>query len=231
MQESESPVPGLFVFSNWFDQSSCVRLQERLISLYKTFQSTIPQAREQIAKVPQPEMVLTEEGGLEEMRPFWRVQASFEERQMRCEWFPSYGGEGHDLLYFRGNENLPSFLAPFLPDIIECLNTHALTDTPDELQWRCTLNVYKSSQGAVSGFPFHVDIPANGTVTMILNLLRAATFQIAQGPKLVSLSLPVGALVLLSGESRYQWKHRVIPMDAHQGRGEIERMSVVLGVQ
>ncbi len=45
--------------------------------------------------------------------------------------------------------------------------------------------------------------------------------------------LPIGSLLVLSGESRYEWKHRVLPMAAsgEVKPGEIERVSLVLGFQ
>ena len=85
----------------------------------------------------------------------------------------------------------------------------------------------------VAGFPFHVDILANGVVTMILNVQREALFQITKGEAVTDIRLPVGSLLVLSGESRYEWKYRVLPMAASGsgGPGGIERVSLVLGFQ
>ncbi|HEX4608289.1 MAG TPA: hypothetical protein VH092_08795, partial [Urbifossiella sp.] len=106
---------------------------------------------------------------------------------------------------------------------------------PDrELTWKLTMNFYKRVGGRIAGFPFHVDIPANGVVTMILNVQREAVFQITKdGEDVTEIRLPVGSLLVLSGESRYQWKHRVLPM-AGSGAvalGGVERVSLVLGFQ
>lgn len=101
-----------------------------------------------------------------------------------------------------------------------------------DLTWKLTANFYRRTNGAVAGFPFHVDIPTNGVVTMILNVQRAARFEIAKGDACEALDMPVGALLILSGESRYEWMHRVLP-SAEPGAGghAVERVSLVLGYQ
>jgi alkylated DNA repair dioxygenase AlkB len=95
------------------------------------------------------------------------------------------------------------------------------------------MNFYARAGGRIAGFPFHVDIPSNGVVTMILNVQRAVRFEIANGGEPTAIELPVGALLLLSGESRYVWKHRVLPSAAPPGASghPVERVSLVLGFQ
>lgn len=50
---------------------------------------------------------------------------------------------------------------------------------------------------------------------------------------IADIQMAVGSLLILSGESRYEWKHRVLPMVASGEAeiGEIERVSLVLGFQ
>ncbi len=100
-----------------------------------------------------------------------------------------------------------------------------------ELTWKLTMNFYKNIDGTVAGFPFHVDLPANGIVTMILNVQREVLFQIAKDEVVTDIHLPVGSLLVLSGESRYEWKHRVLPMASSgtASAGGVERVSLVLG--
>ena len=95
------------------------------------------------------------------------------------------------------------------------------------------MNFYQSRDGNLAGCPFHVDIPSNGVVTMILNIQRAALFQIAKDEHCQDIELPVGCVLLLSGESRYEWKHRVLPkaLGAEASPGKIQRLSLVLGCQ
>jgi hypothetical protein len=97
--------------------------------------------------------------------------------------------------------------------------------------WKLTVNYYKNTGKAVAGFPFHVDLPANGVVTMILNIQREVKFQIAKDEVVKDLMIPVGGLLILSGESRYNWKHRVLPMEGNDldAKNSIERISLVLG--
>ncbi|WP_422382214.1 hypothetical protein [Marinicellulosiphila megalodicopiae] len=136
------------------------------------------------------------------------------------------------MAYFRGNGNLPQFALHMLPSIQQMIDSLENEIIVVKKQWRLTMNFYKQVEGAVSGFAFHVDIPANGVVTMILNIQRQANFQITDGNRVEDIVLPVGALLLLSGESRYQWKHRVLASHNPQSaNGEIERISLVLGVQ
>lgn len=154
------------------------------------------------------------------------------EKELNSEYFPHYGEEGHTLAYFRGIENIPLFTKNILPDVKLLIdkNNIGINNTKDS--WRLAMNFYENISGVVSGFPFHVDIPANGVVTMIMNIHRAAMFQITNGSDIFDIRLPIGALLLLSGESRYKWKHRILPSKSESNTpNSIERVSLVLGVK
>ena len=161
-------------------------------------------------------------------------------RKIVCDYFPRYGEDGHALAYFRKARNLPDFvLDSILPSVgktvLENSRLLGLKDLPaDErdLDWRLTFNFYSDVAGTIAGFPYHVDVPAYGNVTMILNVQRTVLFQITDGSEVVDIDLPVGGLLLLSGASRFQWKHRVVPtqtLPAEQGK--VARISIVLGIQ
>ena len=160
--------------------------------------------------------------------------AQTNQRTVSCEYFPRYGEDGHALCYFRGNSNLPDFVRDgLLGQLGQTIQQDNLATEEQELTWKLTMNFYKSVGGTVAGFPFHVDIPANGVVTMILNIHKEVLFQIARGDSVRDIPLPIGSLLLLSGESRYEWKHRVLPMPSSgsESPNTVERVSLVLGFQ
>ncbi len=120
-----------------------------------------------------------------------------------------------------------------LAGIRRTLERAGLVEAGQDLKWKLTMNFYHGHDGKIAGFPFHVDIPSNGVVTMILNVHREVLFQIAHEEIVEDVELPVGSLLILSGESRYQWKHRVLPKELGNSpsSGEVERVSLVLGFQ
>lgn len=185
------------------------------------------------AFVPQPTFVSEKPGSLQSRANFSRVEfLDMDNRKLTCEYFPQYGEPGHDLVYLRGSNNLPSYVSDVLPLIIEFLASKNILPEKFQNSWRLTMNFYDSVNGRLAGFPFHVDIPANGVVTMILNVEREVIFEITDGERLEALSLPVGALLILSGDSRYKWKHRVKPIIEKGSVVERSgRVSLVLGLK
>jgi hypothetical protein len=226
-------IPGLFVYPDHFSEEQCDRLVGRSLELHTRLEAAVSQsATVETAHIPQPEFVRSAKHNLASEEFYTRVVlVEANARELRCEYFPHYGEDGHALCYFRGNANLPDFAHELLPTIRTTIERAGLADPGRELTWRLTMNFYESVEGTVAGFPFHVDIPANGVVTMILNIHKEALFQIAR-EVVVDVPLPVGSLLVLSGESRYQWKHRVLPMASRALiPGGVERISLVLGFQ
>jgi hypothetical protein len=234
-KQAYDAVPGLFVFPDYFPADRCAGIVRGTLALYARLEEVAAGAGKEKAHIPQPEFVRSAKHNLASEEFYTR--AVLEEgggRKLNCEYFPRYGEDGHALGYFRGNTNLPDFIAGDLVARVQgTMEELGLVRSDQELMWKLTVNVYKNVGGTVAGFPFHVDIPANGVVTMILNVQREALFQIARGAATLDIQLPVGALLVLSGESRYEWKHRVLPM-AGSGTvppGGVERVSLVLGFQ
>lgn len=230
MQPLTFAAPGLLVYPDYFSAAACADILAASLAVFARLEAVAGPADES-ARVPQPEFVRSERHNLASEESFTRV--SLPEpggRVARCEYFPRYGEEGHALAYFRGNDRLPTFAVGLLDGVRRTVEAAGLAAPDRELTWKLTMNFYRAVAGTVAGFPFHVDIPANGVVTMILNVQRAALFQIARDEQTIDVPLPVGALLVLSGESRYEWKHRVLPMPA-EGTGGIERVSLVLGYQ
>ena len=231
---SDGLIPGLFVFPDYFSKQQCKGMTKETIDLYSRLEKAAESQEFQKANIPQPDFVLSEKHNLVSEEYYLRLKLAGGEssKKLRCEYFPRYGEDGHALAYFRGNRNLPDFVADgLLTQIEESMQEIALLESESRLTWKLTVNYYKNVAGTVAGFPFHVDIPANGIVTMIMNVQKEALFQITNGDEVHDIKLPIGALLVLSGESRYEWKHRVLPSENNGSENEIKRVSLVLGFQ
>ncbi|OJJ15622.1 hypothetical protein BKI52_37705 [marine bacterium AO1-C] len=226
-------VSGLFLFSEYFSNTQCQDIIQKTLALYEKLEEGYSGQHLQEAHIPQPEFVRSAQHNLSSEESFVKVNlAESNQRNLRCEYFPRYGEDGHALAYFRGNANLPDFIdEEFLTSLTQNLINVGITPPEGRTQWKLTVNYYKSIADSVAGFPFHVDIPSNGVVTMIMNVQREAQFQIAKDEQMEEITIPVGGLLILSGESRYEWKHRVLPMQSAGSisSDNIERVSLVLG--
>ena len=183
-----------------------------------------------------------------------------------AEHFSSYG-EGHNLTYFRGHLprfglDLPSRLAA-LPEVREdaaLASARAARDVAGSpLKWRVTLNRYAARRGggaaSRAGFPWHVDLHANGAVSCILGLGDAGgELEFAEGrgenglqyddsePRtadhgagvgedaravVARVQVPPRGLLVLAGPARWDFLHRVVR--AEGADAERERLSLVYG--
>jgi hypothetical protein len=224
-------IPGLYLFDNYFAPDACQKMIDDSIELYQQLEAATQHQHTQKAHIPQPEFVRSAQHNLSSEESYISVSLPTEtDRKLRCEYFPNYGEEGHALAYFRGNQHLPDFIkANLLEQLQTTLQAENLAPSDKPLHWKLTANYYKNTGENVAGFPFHVDIPANGVVTMIMNIQREARFQIAKDDTMQEINLSVGSLLVLSGESRYDWKHRVLPTQGQGIAEDIERISLVLG--
>ena len=133
------------------------------------------------------------------------------------------------LTYFIGNENIPSYLLPTAINVIEELDAIKLYKDSkcSPISWNFAFNTYSiDSQNtkAAAGFPYHVDTESNGDITVIITLKNSAEMQIRpvssgstskepqehkiEHPRIL---LEPGSLLLLNGEARWEWEHRIIP--------------------
>jgi len=229
-------IPGLFVDPTYLTAEQCKICVAELLALYAQLESAVRARMERVStSMGQPGFVRSAKHNLasdESYLPIKLDQAHG--RRVTCEYFPRYGETGHALGYLQGQANLPDFLQHgLLDDVRNTMHILGLVESDQRLTWKLTLNFYRNVNGTVAGFPFHVDIPSNGVVTMILNVQREALFQIAKHETITDIELPVGSLLVLSGESRYEWKHRVLPQPSHDATppGQVERVSLVLGFQ
>ncbi|WP_372364681.1 hypothetical protein [Candidatus Uabimicrobium sp. HlEnr_7] len=224
-------VPGLFLYKDYFDQRECTLLINKSLEMYKKLQEQVtPETTLKEVDIPQPKFVKSAQHNLNSSEFFVSLYFNDNEKR-RCEYFPKYGEKGHALCYFRGNTNIPNFVYEnAICKLQKTMHECNLTKEQQDLKWKLTANFYKSLGKKIAGFPFHVDIPANGVVTMIMNVQRQGLFQIAKEDVVEDIELTVGSLLILSGESRYEWKHRVLPETIDENsNNEVKRISLVLG--
>lgn len=228
----EQIVNGLYFFDNFFSKEDCENLINGAIENNKQLEVSVDQHTKLFsANIPQPEFVTSERHNLSTEEKYISLKVIEADKTLSCEYFPNYGEKGHSLAYFRGNKNIPSYVNDIIPAIEKVINESEINKSITSLQWRLTMNFYKHVEGVIAGFPFHVDIPANGVSTMILNIHNKAVFQIKKDNVTKEIELPIGSLLILSGESRYEWKHRVLPstIDSTKINEDIQRISLVLG--
>jgi alkylated DNA repair dioxygenase AlkB len=165
-------------------------------------------------------------------------------KTLNAQHFNRYGENGHQLTYFIGNPNIPLFVMdPLISSVEKLPELQALkVNMPQgqSLEWKFTFNVYSPDpeRSSVAGFPYHMDTPSNGEVTAIFTLLNSAELQMKKdgdSTHQYSVMLTPGSLVLLSGEARWHWLHRVLPQmitAPNQPTSDlIHRMSLVIGCQ
>ena len=111
-----------------------------------------------------------------------------------------------------------------------------LQSAQQPLQWNFTFNGYipDPTSSLVPGFPFHIDTPKNGEITAIFTLMNSAELQMKRKEEAAasySTLLIPGSIVVLSGEARWSWLHRVVPQKIAYSLapGSIHRMSLVVG--
>eukprot|EP01063_Lacrimia_lanifica_P000679 TRINITY_DN10353_c0_g1_i2.p1 TRINITY_DN10353_c0_g1~~TRINITY_DN10353_c0_g1_i2.p1 ORF type:complete len:305 (+),score=97.55 TRINITY_DN10353_c0_g1_i2:59-916(+) len=156
-----------------------------------------------------------------------------------AQYFAEYGGPGHGLAYFMTTDNIPSSIrATLLPAVAYACGELLGPEyrDVDRFNWRLTLNAYKDFS---TEFPYHKDIASNGDVTCIYSIGMPSRFELcpeATGiadPAAASLELVDNSLAILSGEARWEWVHRVKPIQPagvpRMVFGDVNRMSLVLG--
>jgi hypothetical protein len=114
-----------------------------------------------------------------------------------CQVFEKYGEDGHVLVYFIGNNQIPLHIKKeVLPKLIHLDPVKELKPTiqdAKEFDWRLTVNYYeKSTTNSFGGFPFHRDIAANGLITSILTLESPALIEFIKPDKEPTDGFPEG---------------------------------------
>lgn len=170
----------------------------------------------------------------------------------RGQYFDKYGDQGHELTYFMNNSNVPSFVLNQV--VTKLCSKEPIKEVGNPLNWMFTFNAYRpvDDSGVIPGFPFHVDSDFNGDITGIVTLVCPAALELRPKPAtndsqiddIISnknsyrtIELEPGSLLLLSGEARWDWQHRVVPGSKDKVANVIKgfencgvhRMSLVLG--
>lgn len=172
-------------------------------------------------------------------RHYKAVVIQDEFRTLKCEDFHDYGDRNHTLTYFRDNHNVPLFISTNLISPICKLPAITRLSAQGLLNWRFTFNTYAShpdDENTLAGFQFHKDIAVNGTITMIYSMGASTIFQIRDPQNHEDseiIDLPSNSLLLLTGKSRWDYEHSVIPKKITGSSlgllTAIRRISLVLG--
>jgi hypothetical protein len=151
-------------------------------------------------------------------------------------------------------------IAPIIMENLNDYNKKYVSEHSDHkvADWNFTLNFYeKPSEGKTySGFPFHTDIASNGNMTVILTLESSALIEFKRAvvphdgfhPKkdaqtqqqevqeddIKPVLLEPKSLVLITGESRWNYVHRIASNNAFEYEGKVyqrePRVSYVHGL-
>ena len=231
----DSQIPdGLQVFESFILPAEHDRLAGSVSDIFAAARRRCANTQGEQAPIPQPSTVRSHAHNLpsEEYYVPLKLELEGESRVLSSAYFPKYGAGGHELVYFsRGTlQSLPLFAREFIGAMVPALSPLVSV----EGKWRLTLNSYLPSENSAAslatrpGFPFHKDLPANGDVTLILTLLAKGDLELVpemdpqMKPTLVQLR--PGSLLVLSGEARWRWLHRIRPLATTAGR-----LSVVFG--
>lgn len=238
-------VPGLRYIPNFVSKQLCKELEVTSFRLLREIRND-SQHRSKVSG----RTYLSKQHNLKTEESFKKVTLNDEDGTRTGQYFDKYGDHGHELIYFIGNNNIPNFarssLLCKLSNMDEIQAIIPKKKTSGDLQWNFTFNAYSSQPTAnlTAGFPFHVDVHSNGLITTIFTFLDSATFEIRKrvdNSRIQQIILTPGSAVVLSGESRYDWEHCVLPRETKEKSKEVineandyrvagvKRISMVLG--
>lgn len=230
---STSSIPGLHVYPDFLPSNQKTELQQRAIGFHQEILKNSASSSLQRAKT-----FLSQYHNLASDEYFCHVKIG----KVSGQHFGKYSEDGHKLTYFIGSNNLPEFLKDILlPKVLALPEVVALTHSRP-LDWNFTFNTYAATKGEetlLAGFDFHKDIKSNGEVSMIYSIGAEVKFQIrhpGKSEEIQTISLLSNSLILLSQEARWDYEHRVVPIEVNencplmQDEAEtIRRISLVLG--
>lgn len=224
---SGSPLPpGMFFKGDFLDAKVGTLLEEMAVSLQESIEEEVKTAPRKKAAAHNLDEGLTEAtSGSGEYRPLMVSDPNSEKnRRLPCQAFVGYGDDGHMLTYFMRPSAIPTLvLSHLIPRVgSQMVDLGVVENIPPEGldqsgNWRLSLNAYTStaqnSDDDNVRFGWHTDIEANGNVTTITSLLAPSALELrpkgAQDP-VARIDLAPRSLLILSGESRWDWEHRVV---------------------
>lgn len=159
-----------------------------------------------------------------------------------AQYFERNGEKGHQLTKFVDNKNIPHFIRELvIPELKKLEEIKELIPKNFShiawLNWKMMFNTYSSieeNESIIANFPYHNDA-SNGSILAILTLLSEASFELkatAQSTKIFAFPLTAGSLILLSGDVRSKWLHRIVPKVSQENQKstslDLHRISIVL---
>ena len=180
-------ISGLNIYEDFLTKHQRVSIQERAdVMCYD------------ISKAVTNKRIISRNHNLDSLEYYSPIKLFDSGKIIHSQHFSKYGNSHHQLTYFKGNDNIPSFARELLiPNVTDLLKLHNVT-------WNLTLNRYV---GKID-FLFHKDIESNGESTAIYSPDSGAVFEICDRDELREYVLPINALLVMSGYAR-QLKHRV----------------------
>lgn len=220
-------VPGLSLYTHLLPKEALAELQKRAIGLHEAIVKNSEGSSTQ-----QCSTFISKYHNLQCEAQFQYLKIEDDEGKITAQHFQRYGGEGHTLTYFIGNQNIPSFVKKgFLHRLNSIPEIGALTRG----KLNFTFNTYTlTDELKLAGFDFHKDIPSNGVTTTIYSLGAPSQFQIRHPSKpdlIVTIPLLSNSLLVIDKEARWDYEHRVLSVKVNDAPlvGEVRRISMVLG--
>lgn len=231
-------VPGLYYSENFLDSNAVKSIRTKSIGLFKALLD--PKAS---SSPVSSQTALSKYHNLKSDEYFRFLYLDDEENgKVRGQHFDTYGEKKHTLTYFTGNQNIPKFVNELvIPKLLE-LPDLKKEHSPQDLNWNFTFNTYATSGDSsekLPGFDFHKDIEFNGDATAIYSIGIPSIFEIRHPDRkneTTSIPLTENSLVMISREARWDFEHRIVPVQVldpsflMEKNGEkVRRMSLVLG--
>ena len=201
-------ISGLYMYNNFLPKNQKNNIEERSTDLNKSILNNYNN-----------KSVLSKHRNLKSNEYYCPVEITDGSRKIKAQYFDKYGNERHKFTYFKGNDNVPSFIKTLLiPNIINVPEIKDMTEHKT-LDWNFTFNNYSD----MSEVGFHKDIKSNGEITMIYSLLSDAIFEILNYDITNAYKFPSNTLLIMTGAARWNHEHRVLNLGKN-------RMSLVLGL-
>jgi hypothetical protein len=215
-------IPGFAHFPKFIPSHTLPSLKQETEKL----QQTIRSAAVNIAKV-RTKTYLSSQHNRNTDEYYQLLAISDQDRKISLQYFNRYGETGHELSYFIGNRNIPSWIKASLISRIEDLPQVKALKAGN---WNATLNTYSVTQDRKTPeFPFHKDVASNGAISAVFSFGRQGFLEMQKETVSHTIPLQEGSLVLLAGDARWEWEHRVVSTSSDLAVGACYRQSIVLG--
>lgn len=218
-KHKHTQINGLYIVNNFISDQTATGLIKQSNSLLEYMKKSVKDysGKQITTNIPQPKEIKSHKHNLSSEEKYIPLSINENNHIRKFEYFQKYGDEGHELVYFRGNENIPNDFYEITNNILDINEIKELGFSKNiNLNWKMTINHYnKNINNSYSGFPFHVDLPANGEFTCILSLCSYGIIEFKEmkneNNSLYKFIIYPRSLIILSNESRWNYMHRVIP--------------------